>query len=377
MVLNNLKIALTNTLININITDDKIVQISNAHIADAKDKLNLSFDNAVVSLGFINSHDHLDFNLFPSLGNRKYNNYTEWGNYIHQNYKKEINTVLKIPKDLREQWGIYKNLLCGVTTVVNHGKPMQQPTDLITVYENCQSIHSVQFEAKWKLALNNPLKKNKLAAIHCGEGIDDITRNEIDALIKWNLLNRSIVAIHGVAMTKTQAKAFKALVWCPESNYFLLGKTAAINQLKGYVPVLFGSDSTLTGSWNIWEHLRLAKQTNFMTDGELYNTLTLNAAAIWGINSGEIAKGRDADILITKTNKTSFFENDPSDVLMVIHKGKISLFDEELYPQLKPIDLSAYSKIYVDNTCKYVKGNLPALINKIKTYCPETIFPVL
>src|SRR5580658_8232205 len=81
----------------------------------------LNFNGALAFPGLINSHDHLDFNLFPSLGNKKYNNYTEWGTDIHANNKAAIEPILKIPQPLRTQWGIYKNLLNGFTTVVNHG----------------------------------------------------------------------------------------------------------------------------------------------------------------------------------------------------------------------------------------------------------------
>src|SRR6476659_1696207 len=83
--------------------------------------LQITFDNAIAFPGLINSHDHLDFNLFPSLGGKIFNNYTEWGNHIHKHYKEQINAVLKVPFNLRTQWGIYKNLLCGITSVINHG----------------------------------------------------------------------------------------------------------------------------------------------------------------------------------------------------------------------------------------------------------------
>ena len=45
--------------------------------------------------GLINSHDHLDFNLFPQTGNRIYNNYTEWGRDIHEQNKEAISASFK------------------------------------------------------------------------------------------------------------------------------------------------------------------------------------------------------------------------------------------------------------------------------------------
>ena len=94
--------------------------------------------------------------------------------------------------------------------------------DIITVLQNNYCLHSIQFEKKWKLKLNRIIIKNQPFVIHIGEGTDDAAKTEIDELIKWNFLKRKIIGVHGVAMTEEQATAFKALVWCPASNYFLL-----------------------------------------------------------------------------------------------------------------------------------------------------------
>lgn len=382
MILNKLKMALSGDPVNIRIEDGRIANISPLPYDAVLGQYNLTFKNAIVFPGIINSHDHLDFNLFPSLGDRTYSNYTEWGRYIHSHYKDKINRVLKIPVALREQWGVYKNLINGITTVINHGKKIKKHTDPITVYEHCQCIHSVQFEKKWWLSLNNPLKKNLPVAIHTGEGVDKESGEEIDRLIKRNLLKRAIIGVHGVAMKEEQAPAFKALVWCPESNYFLLNKSAPVNQLKKHVPILFGTDSTLTGSWNLWEHIRRGRATKLLTDAELFDTLTVNPAKAWGLNCGEIALGKDADIVVAKERKgavakESFFNLDPQDILLVVHKGHIVLFDEELFSQLKNTDPDTYSRIYIGNSCKYVSGNLPTLMRTIERYYRGVNFPVI
>src|ERR1700743_516837 len=192
MILNNLRIALTGQKANIRITNGKITQVLPEHIRDEEDEFALNFDGAIIFAGLINSHDHLDFNLFPALGYNTYKNYTEWGAYIHKNYKSQINSILKVPVELREEWGVYKNLLCGVTTVINHGKKVKIRTDLISVFEDIHNIHSVQFEKKWRFALNNPLKKKLPVVIHNGEGNDESSFKEIDQLISWNLLKRKL-----------------------------------------------------------------------------------------------------------------------------------------------------------------------------------------
>ncbi len=381
MILNNIKMPGDDSPVNIGIKGEKIENISPYHLNNSPDILQLKFDGAIAFPGLINSHDHLDFNLFPSLGNKIYSNYTEWGNYIHKNYKEEIAEVLKIPTLLRSRWGMYKNLLCGVTTVVNHGEHSGTKNDLITVFEQCHCLHSVGFEKNWKFKLNNPNKLGLPVAIHTGEGDDWLSYKEIDQLTWWNLLRRKLIGIHAVAMSESQAKKFKALIWCPQSNFFLLNKTAKINLLKKHTVILFGTDSTLTSNWNIWEHLHLARETNQLNDEELYNTVNKNASDAWQLHCGEIAPGKDADIVIAKlkhgkSDLNSFFSLRPADLLLVIQKGNIRLFDEKLLPQLKTLDLNDFSKIYITGACKYVQGDLPGLMEKIREYNPTVDFPI-
>lgn len=344
-------------------------------------ELSLSFNNAIIFPGLINSHDHLDFNLFPQLGNKVYNNYVEWGKDIHQQNKVAINRVLRVPLELRAQWGIYKNLLNGVTTVINHGVPLAVKDELITVFQQFQSLHSVQLEKWWKYKVNRPFGKAFPLVVHVGEGTDNIARQEINGLMKWNLFKRKMIGVHGVAMNEKQAASFKALVWCPVSNYFLLGRTAAIDQLKHHTDIIFGTDSTLTGEWNLWEHLRLARCTKMAGDEELFNMLTTIPAAVWQLpDRGKITAHYRADIVVAGINNgtplDSFFAVNPENILLVLHKGNIQLFDEELHGQLVAagISLGQFTRIEINGRRKYVRGDLPGLMKEIRKYYPGADF---
>jgi cytosine/adenosine deaminase-related metal-dependent hydrolase len=144
MILNNVTTIGGTSPANVQIRNGKMVSAGKDLAAGA---LQLTFDNALAFPGLINAHDHLDFNLFPSLGNKTYNNYTEWGGFLHKSYKKEIDAVLKVPLDLRVRWGMFKNLLCGVTTVINHGEWLNIKDPVINV-EQGKCLHSVHFEKK-------------------------------------------------------------------------------------------------------------------------------------------------------------------------------------------------------------------------------------
>ncbi len=359
--------------------DDGIINAVEGHMTSGGNRIN--FVNAVAFPGLINSHDHLDFNLFPQLGNRIYSNYTEWAHDIHCTHKHIMNEVLKVPITDRINWGIYKNLLNGFTTVVNHGKDLPPVNELINVFQDCHSLHSVRFEKNWKVKLNR--SSNKSFVIHVGEGTDESSCREIDQLIRWNVFKKPLIAVHAVAMTEKQARHFKGLVWCPDSNYFLLNKTAAIDQLKSNTPVIFGTDSTLSSRWNLWEHIRLARKTQLLTDEELFESLTSNPATTWKLNTGIIEEKKIADIVIAKcknglANMDSFYSLNPEDILMVMQKGHIRLFDESIKDQVlnSSVEQTNYIRIELNQSIKYVQGDISSLIERTGSFSNAIKMPL-
>jgi cytosine/adenosine deaminase-related metal-dependent hydrolase len=397
MRLNNLRFLNEDGLYDLWILDGKIaaIQPSQPDTAEpaapspAPSMPALDLNGALAFPGLINSHDHLDFNLFPPLANRIYNNYTEWGPDIQTNNRTSIDPILAIPQPLRTQWGIYKNLLNGFTTVVNHGDRLDTGASsnagapLITVFQDCYCLHSVGFEPNWRWKLNHPARTGQPFAIHVGEGTDPDASREIDELIRWNLFRRPIIGIHGVAMNEQQATAFHALVWCPASNFFLLNKTAPIDHLYDKVQILFGTDSTLTSGWNAWDQIRMARSLRLINDTQLFATLTTNPAAAWGLNDrGSVAPGKVADLVIARpkpgqTGMDAFFTLDPHDLLLVIHAGEIKLFDPSLLEPITEYGLTTEDFQPTKPDGKYVAGDLPGLMQEIRRHSPEVSFPIL
>lgn len=383
MILRNLLCILDNRAMTIHIHHGRITAIDNS--PETVDEQELTFKNAIVFPGLINSHDHLDFNVFPQLGNRLYNNYVEWGDDIHKKNKQVIDNVLKVPKHLRARWGMYKNLLCGVTTVVDHAAiPAENTNDLISVFDQYHYLHSIQLEKRWRFKLNKPFIKKQPFVLHIGEGIDSGAQKEINSVIRWNLQHRDLIGIHGIVMNEHQAKSFKALVWCPVSNKFLIGQTAQVNKLKYKTNILFGTDSTVSASWNIWEHLRLGRSMEMISDKRLFAMTNTLPTEVWKINKrGKIKSGYEADIVIARQKDglrgyDAFFATNPEDILLIMRKGEIKLFDESLVTQLlnNDIALDDYHKVLVAGSTKYVYGNVPQLISEIKQYYPEAFFPI-
>ena len=377
MWLNNLRVPGEATAVDILVEEDSIMALR----AATGHRQELFFDGMLAFPGLINSHDHLDFNLFPLLANRIYTNYRDWGKDIHVANKGAINAVLQIPQHLRVLWGMYKNLLNGFTTVVNHGERLKVPAGLITVFQECHCLHSVGFERNWKWKLNRPLRDHQPFVLHAGEGTDTLAGEEIDTLLRWNLFDRPLVGVHGVAMNEEQAAGFRALVWCPTSNYFLLDRTAPVSRLKQRVPILFGTDSTLTAEWNSWPQIRQARKEGAMTDMELLATLTTAPAAAWKLTDrGALTGGKKADLVIARpkpglTGTDAFFSLDPEDLMLVLHRGRILLFDVSIRELLMQAGMADLDFDFTRCGNKYVVGDLPGLMAEIRRYYPAAQFP--
>lgn len=364
----------------IGIAGGKIVQVKPAALP-RQDALNLQ--GCYAFPGLINSHDHLDYNLFPQLGHGPYANYLEWGPDIHRQDKEAIAAVLHIPKSLRIQWGLYKNLLNGITTVVQHGELPPVYHAPIRIHTQSYTLHSVGLERRWRYRLNRPFRKRRPFVIHIGEGTDDAARKEIDILIRNNYWRRELIGVHGVAMTEAQARHFKAVVWCPDSNQFLLNATAPVAVLKAHTNILFGTDATVSASWNMGQQLRAARALQLLPDEVLIESVTSTAAAVWKLkDTGKLLPGYMADIVVVKPetipvhSADAFFSLDPATIQLVLHGGKPVLYDHSLALQMKPYEQGVYTPVQVGEQIKYVAGDLPALMREIRTWYPGCSFPV-
>jgi cytosine/adenosine deaminase-related metal-dependent hydrolase len=384
MLINNVKIINNEQpSTQIRIKDSKIIELNSFNNINDENhnELTFNFSNAIAFPGLINSHEHLDFNLFPKLGNRIYNDYVEWGNDINEKDRELIDTIKEVPIELSYKWGLYKNLICGVTTVINHGNNLNKHyKNLPDVYSNYNYIHSIRFEKKWKFKIL--LTPNwRPFVIHIGEGTNEESINEINELIRWNILGRDIIGIHSIAANDKQGKHFKAIVWCPDSNLFLFNKTTNIPLLKSCTNILFGTDSTLTADWNFWNHLRLARDLNYLNDSELFLSISKTASKFWGLKTkGEIAVNKLADIVICKkkysNNWETFYNINPEDILLIIKNGNVVFIDSEIILQRQDIHKNDLDVIYINSVKKYITKGIRELVQSIHTILPDFCFPM-
>lgn len=290
----------------------------------------IDFDGAIAFPGLVNSHDHLEFDVYPRLGHRHYADYLEWGEDIHRRDAATIEKLEKVPRSVRVRWGALRNVLCGVTAVAHHGPSADARETLPVELLPGTSIHSVNLAPRWRLKLNAPLARAPYV-FHLGEGTSVRAKQEVDEVLRWNLWRRPVVAVHALAMRAAQAERFLAVVWCPVSNEFLYGANADVASLKEHTSILFGTDSTLTGDWNIWEHLRRARALGVLDDRELFAAATRRAARIWRRGAATLAPGQPADLVVARKKASdrwnAFFAVDPEDILLELKRGRVVLSD--------------------------------------------------
>ena len=371
LVLNNVSI-LNNSgnHFSISILEDKIKSVNTGPVSSLENSHTINFKNSLALPGLFNAHDHLEFNLFPSLRSKIYRDYLEWSNDIQRSYSTEINSVLNIPIELRLKFGMIKNLFNGITTVMHHGKNfIQKSEQIINVFNGYNYLHSISLEKNWRAKLMLKLNKRPFV-LHLGEGIGEEVENEINKLLKWNIFKRKIVAVHGISLKKHHANKLTALIWCPDSNLSLYNKTANILELKTRMPVLFGSDSNLTSDPNFWNQLRIARKINALNDDELINSITSLPGELFNIkNTGKIMSDFRADVVIVKKksedNFEAFFNVNPEDILIIIRNGKIILFDDSLENECAYLN---YSKFKIRGSIKFTDKEIVAIIRKLEDY---------
>jgi hypothetical protein len=110
--------------------------------------------------------------------------------------------------------------------------------------------------------------------------------------------------------------------------------------------------------------------------------VTSSPAQLWNLNTGELTAGRDADLVIVKKkmgapNWDDVYKTNPEDILLIISKGKIRMYDKALLPQLinRSLNIQHFSSFTIKGNLKYVDGNLPALVANIKKYNSNVNFP--
>jgi cytosine/adenosine deaminase-related metal-dependent hydrolase len=364
------------------------LRITGSTISDIGTGFNAQENEKVVSLaglhvlpGLINSHDHLEFNLYPRLGNPPYQNYVDWAQDIQRTKKCDIQKVLQVPLRYRLLWGAYKNILSGVTTVVHHNRyywnfRFNYPLEVFRPY---QWIHSLRLE---KRDLTKLLSDNSTTRfIHLAEGIVALAAGELKELSTLGGLNNHTIIIHGVGLSDediaTMAARRCGMIWCPSSNLYLFGRTAPIEKMTGVIPVALGSDSALTGSLSLFDEMRVASRAKNIDTPALIGFVTSTPSRMLRTNKGVIRRGAAADLLMYEAGNL-----DPFETVLALSARKIRCLWKNGHPIFGDIEFAdisnsqrSLSKIDIAGTKKFIKGDFSGLCKKIRRASPSLDLP--
>ena len=277
---------------------------------------------AFVLPGLINAHDHLELNHYGPLKRRvRYANASEWIDDLRPAIQDDssIRAARSHPLKARLFIGALKNLLSGVTTVAHHNPLYREigRTFPIRVLRRFGWAHSFMLERQPVGARGEPggevrdrcltTPANVPFIVHAAEGVDGTAAEELPRLEELGCLRPNTVLVHGVAITLAEWERVIArgasLVWCPASNEFLFGTTAAVRGFldaheQARLHICLGSDSRISGSRDLLDELRAASRFGIEA-GELLRMVTEAPARVLKLSdAGRIAVGRPADLLV-------------------------------------------------------------------------------
>ena len=338
---------------------------SESHIVDLRGFLVLP--------GLINAHDHLEFALFPRLGQGGYQNWIEWAKDIYRPDESPVREHRAIPKCTRLWWGAIRNLLCGVTTVCHHNPYVAEVFDdgfPVRVVRDFGWSHSLAIEADiGRKHADTPRQQPFI--IHLGEGVDGSSAEELFELDRIGALTERTVVVHGLAVNEQGLSLLSrrgaALVWCPSSNVFLFGRTHDRESLRRLAAVALGSDSSLTANGDLLDELRFARGSIGLSAEELYAQATLGAADALRLHSGEgsLRIGAVADLIAIRdlnlTPAETLARSTYRDIELVVVGGRIQLASLEIKDRLDSEVAEGLEPLEIDGELRWIRAPLARL----------------
>jgi hypothetical protein len=330
--------------------------------------------SAVVSPGFVNAHDHTDYDWTPPTtdahGDVRYQHRNEWRTGAdgvpplpHANYTDDPATLAA---------GELRFVMSGVTTLVGSGGIAGLARNLALSSYSTGTTEgltgkTVNFQVfplgdtsgiiissgcayPSVISQGQAFGGGGVFAPHFAEGIDPGAENEIVCgAASLGLVTSQTTILHAVGVDAKDVAAIRAasanVVWAPRSNISLYGDTMPITEMKyAGVPVSLGTDWLPTGSMNMLRELACADALNSryfsgaFDDASLVAMATSNAAAAMGFGSqiGTLATGMAADLVVFATSGDKGWrtpiEAASEDVALVLRGGKV-LYGDALLVQ--------------------------------------------
>jgi ubiquinone/menaquinone biosynthesis C-methylase UbiE/cytosine/adenosine deaminase-related metal-dependent hydrolase len=324
--------------------------------------------------GLINSHDHLEFGLFPNLGAGPYQNSIEWAKEIHHTYASVIARHRRVPKAVRLWWGAIRNLLCGVTTVCHHNPLSRELLSAdfpVRVLSKFGWAHSLEMDPNLIHNFDHT-PPNLPFVLHAAEGVDARSAQEIFDLDRMQVLNDRTVLVHGLALNPKSVALLNrrrtALVICPTSNQFLFHCAPSSTLIKSVNTVVLGSDSPLTAAGDLLEDVVFARNEIGLDANSLYEMITARPATVLRLRNGEgyIKTGSVADLIAVRdkglTPGDTVAQLTFDQVELVILSGRVQLASSFLYDQLPDSVKAGMQLLVVEGHRRWLRAPIDNLL---------------
>lgn len=301
-------------------TPDRDVAIEGGTLVAASGDfdIRLDFAQGQIRPGLINAHDHLHRNHYGRLGEPPYPDAYTWARDIQLRHGALIAERHALSRREALLAGAWKNLFAGVTTVVHHDRWEAD-------FDRDFPVRVARIASEDSLGMVPELAFPAAApriCLHVAEGVSRAAASEVERLDHMGLLTSRLIAVHGVGIEGKAISQFRAsgaaLVWCPTSNLFLLGRTASPELLEDGLDVLLGSDSLLTGDGDLLDELQCASRLGFLSDARLVDAVGTTAARRLGLPGPSLDPGAPADVIVLAK---PLLEARTEDVLLVVVGG--------------------------------------------------------
>lgn len=317
--------------------------------------------------GLINAHDHLQLNTLPPLESpRRYSRAHEWILDVDGRRRSDpaFEALVAVSRNDRALIGGVKNLLSGVTTVAHHDKLypiLCDPGFPIRVATRSGWSHSLYIDGTDAVRDSyRSTPPDQPWAIHAAEGVDNDSAQEFDRLEELGCVGSNTLIVHGVALDAERRarldRAGAGLIWCPSSNLTLFGRTVEVQWLAERGRVALGTDSRLSGSRDLLEELRVARQCSGLSDALLESMVSSAGARLLRLpDRGALEPGLLADLLVVPADRP-LSELARTDIRLVVIGGIPRYADDVHAGMLAPP--AFWSRIRVDGYPRMLESTL-------------------
>jgi len=304
----------------------------------------------VVLPAFVDPHNHMQYNVLgPWPHGRTWENRYEWrGDGDYWDYTDLVDLVSTCDA---MRWAELRAILTGSSAVA--GSSMDDCA--ATLARNLDEGYTYHYLSGYdpEVRTNDPetdyedleewardLDDGHISAYipHCAEGLYGTVRSEFQPLIEAGLLRPETALVHGTDLDPAQLTLMGVtgthLVWSPQTNIDLYGRTADVTTAKHLdVPIALGPDWTLSGTAGQLFELQCADRLNreayhgAFCLSDLVAMATEGAAGAVGLDGvlGELAAGARADLLLLSGDRlapwTTVLTADQTQVQLVTVDG--------------------------------------------------------